>query len=219
MAETDSADGPISRIGGAFVIAGASGYGCELVVACRSVGREPVCLLDDGSPDPARIAATGAELRGKIDEAGTWASSFLVGIGYPEPRTAVTARLLAMGLDPAPCVIHPSAVLMGADPVPDGTVVFPNATVSRGARLGAHVLVNYNATVGHDTVVGDFTTISPGAQIGGECEVGRGVLIGSGAVILQDVRIGDRAKVGSGAVVTRDVLADELVLGVPARPR
>jgi sugar O-acyltransferase (sialic acid O-acetyltransferase NeuD family) len=219
MSESDPANGSNAPRTGQFVIAGASGYGCELVVACRAVGREPVCLLDDGQPDQARIAATGIELRGKIDEAGAWGWNFLVGIGYPEPRTGVTERLLALGLQPSAPVVHPSAVLMGAEPVPDGTVVFPNVTVSRGARLGAHVLVNYNATVGHDTVVGDFTTVSPGAQIGGECRIGAGVLIGSGAVVLQDVQIGDRAKVGSGAVVTRDVLADELVLGVPARPR
>lgn len=202
-----------------FVIAGASGYACELVVACRIAGREPVCLLDDAEPDPARIAETGIELRGTVDEAGTWAQEFLVGIGYPEPRTAVTERLLGLGLAPSRAVVHPSAVLMGVGDVPAGTVVFPNVTVSRGAVLGAHVLINYNATVGHDTSVGDFTTVSPGAQIGGECRVGRGVLIGSGAVVLQGVQLGDESIVGSGAVVTRDVKPGELVVGIPARSR
>ncbi len=203
----------------AFVVAGAGGYACELVVACRTVGRQPVCLLDDGHPDQARIAATGMELRGTVDEAAHWAPMFLVGIGYPEPRQAVTERLLRLGLMPAAAVVHPAATLMGADPVPAGTVVFPHSTVSRGVSLGAHVLINYNTTVGHDATIGHYTTISPGAQIGGECEIGRGVLVGSGAVVLQGVRIGDGAIVGSGSVVTKDVKSGELVIGVPARPR
>lgn len=205
--------------GDSFVIVGAGGYACELVVACRVVGREPLCVLDDGHPDTDRIDATGIELAGTVDQAADLASRFLVGIGYPEPRRSVTERLLAGGLSPAAAVVHPSAVLLGAVEPHDGTVVFPNCTVSRGAVLGGHVLVNYNATVGHDTVVGEYATISPGAQIGGECRIGRAVLIGSGAVVLQGIRIGDGAVVGSGAVVTRDVEAGQLVTGVPARPR
>ena len=210
---------PISADDHSFLIAGAGGYACELVVACRSVGREPQCVLDDGHPDLDRIRATDIELRGSVDEAALFASRFLVGIGYPEPRRAVTGRLLALALIPAEGVVHPSAVLMGAAPVPAGTVVFPNATVSRGARLGEHVLINYGATVGHDTVVGDYTTVSPGAQIGGECMIGAAVLVGSGAVVLQGVSVGDGAVIGSGAVVTRPVDAGQLVTGVPARPR
>lgn len=202
-----------------FVIAGAGGYGCELAEACRAVGREPVCFLDDGAPDRARLASVGLELGGGLDAGPHWAQAFLVGIGYPRPREAVTRKLLALGLSPAAAVVHPSAVLMKAAPVPDGTVVFPNATVSRGAALGAHVLVNYNATVGHDTTVGDFSTVGPGAQIGGECRLGRGVLIGSGAVVLQNLVVGDGAIIGSGAVVTTNVDAGATVTGVPGRPR
>lgn len=202
-----------------FVIAGASGYACELVIACRAVNRSPICLLDDGKPDLARIADTDIHLEGTVDDAASFATSFLVGIGYPEPRRAVTNRLLAAGLSAADAVVHPSAVLMGVDALPSGTVVFPNATISRGAVIGSHVLVNYNATVGHDTTVGEGTTISPGAQIGGECHIGQDVLIGSGAVILQGIRLGNGAQVGSGAVVTKDVASGDLVVGVPAKKR
>lgn len=202
-----------------FVIAGASGYACELVIACRAVGRSPFCLLDDGSPDLDRIADTDIALEGTVDDAASFASEFLVGIGYPEPRRAVTDRLLRAGLTPAGAIVHPSAVLMGVATPPPGTVVFPNTTVSRGAVIGSHVLLNYNSTVGHDTTIEDGTTISPGAQIGGECHIGRDVLVGSGAVILQGVRLGDGAKVGSGAVVTKDVDPGALVVGIPARER
>jgi len=214
---TNSSETPATET--PFVIAGASGYACELVIACRTIGRWPICVLDDGQPDPARIKATDIELRGTVDDAPTLADRFLVGIGYPEPRTAVTKRLLAAGMDAIDAVCHPSAVLMGAEPLGVGTVIFPNATISRGARIGAHALINYNATVGHDTTVEDFTTISPGAQVGGECSIGSGVLVGSGAVILQGVRIGDGSIVGSGAVVVGDVEPGDLVVGVPAKSR
>jgi sugar O-acyltransferase (sialic acid O-acetyltransferase NeuD family) len=190
-----------------------------LVVACREDGRDPLCVLDDGTPDPVRPADTGIGLGGAIDDARGLAPAFLVGVGFPRPRRAVTVRLLDQGLVPVPPLVHASAVLLGTVGVGAGTVVFPNATISRGARLGAHVLVNYNATVGHDTTLGDYTTISPGAQVGGECEIGTGVLVGSGAVILQGLRIGDGAQVGSGAVVLEDVEAGVTVTGIPAKAR
>lgn len=202
-----------------FVIAGAGGYACELVSLVRLLGHEPVCLLDDGQPDPVRIADTAVELGGTVDDAHRVADRYVVGIGYPQPRLAVAARLDAQGLEPVDALVHPAAVLMGAAPLAAGTVVFPNSTVSRGAVLGRHVLVNYNASVGHDTTVGDGTTISPGAQVGGQCAIGSQVLVGSGAIVLQDRAIGDGAVIGSGAVVTRDVDDGQTVTGVPAHPR
>jgi sugar O-acyltransferase (sialic acid O-acetyltransferase NeuD family) len=199
-----------------FVVAGGGGYGCEVVAVARTVGLTPVGVVDDGEPDADRLAAEGVTLLGPVAEAGAHATHYLVGIGYPAPRAAVAARLDELGLEPLTALVHPTAALLGTPVLGAGTVVLPNATISRGVSLGPHTLVNYNATVGHDTAVSAGTTIGPGAQVGGECRIGVGVLVGSGAVILQGRSVGDGAVIGSGAVVTRDVPAGVTVVGVPA---
>lgn len=50
-------------------------------------------------------------------------------------------------------------------------------------------------------------------------KVEQGASLGAGAVILPGITIGSFAMVAAGSVVTRSVLAHQLVLGNPARPR
>lgn len=200
-----------------MIIVGAGGYGCELAAVARDAGHEVTGFVDDGEPDAARLRAIGLSLLGPVAEAARHGTMFVVGVGYPSPRRALADQLEAAGLRPAAPIVHPSAVLLGTVGLEPGCVVMPNSTVSNGARLAAHVLVNYQASVGHDTIVGSATTVGPNVAVGGTCRIGAEVLVGSGAVILQELSVGERAVIGSGAAVTIDVPPGMRALGVPAK--
>lgn len=99
-----------------------------------------------------------------------------------------------------------------------GTVVFPQATVSKSAKLGEHVHVLYGAVVSHGCQVGDFVTICSNAVLGGEVIVESGVFIGAGAVVRHGgITIGRGATIGMGAVVVDDVPPNTKVVGNPAK--
>ncbi len=201
-----------------MIIAGAGGFGREVISLLIGQGRTVTGVVDDGSPDVELLEALDVTLLGRIDDAANHGDEFVAAIGYPQPRSAVAQRLEALGLHPCQAVVHASAVQLPMVELGAGTVVMPNTTISTNTRVGRHGLINYNASIGHDCVLGEVVTIGPNAAIGGGCRIGDRVLVGSGAVILQGISIGDGAIIGSGAVVIADVAAGAAVVGVPARP-
>ncbi len=116
-------------------------------------------------------------------------------------------------------VVHPAASVSPSAELAPGVFVGPGAVVHTGARVGAHAIVNSGAIVEHDVVIGEGAHVSPAAALGGAASVGAWATIGLGARVRDHVSVGPRAFVGMGAVVVGPVPADEVVMGVPARPR
>jgi sugar O-acyltransferase (sialic acid O-acetyltransferase NeuD family) len=196
-----------------LILIGAGGHAsdvCELAIRC---GITPAGALADAAPDRDRLGPRGVPLLGDIEALPT-AGAFTFGIGYPEPRRRVAARLPDRGHAP---LIDPTAAVSATAELDAGVQVFWQAGVSPLAVLGPHVLVSYGATVGHDSAIGAFSCVMPGARISGDVSIGASALVGSGAVILQGLTVGEGAVIGAGAVVTTDVAAGETVRGVPAR--
>ncbi len=117
------------------------------------------------------------------------------------------------------------------------SVIHPMATVSRHATLGPAVqisagaiiqpcsvigkgtIVNTSAVIEHDAKIGPWCHLAPGVVVCGDTEIGEEGLIGTGAVLRHGLRLGPRVTVGAGAAVISDFAADEIVIGVPARPK
>jgi bifunctional UDP-N-acetylglucosamine pyrophosphorylase/glucosamine-1-phosphate N-acetyltransferase len=77
-----------------------------------------------------------------------------------------------------------------------------------------------NATIGPDVNIGAGTiTCNYDGARKHKTEIGEGTFIGSDTMLVAPVKIGAHAKTGAGSVVTHDVADNELVYGVPARPK
>jgi sugar O-acyltransferase (sialic acid O-acetyltransferase NeuD family) len=124
------------------------------------------------------------------------------------------ARALGLGFV---ALAHPSAVVFPSASVSEGAILGASVVVGAGARIGAHAILNRGCLIGHHVRVGDYTTLGPGCNVGGLASVGSGCEIGMGAIVIDRVRIEDGASAGAGALVNRDVAVGVRVVGAPAR--
>jgi bifunctional UDP-N-acetylglucosamine pyrophosphorylase/glucosamine-1-phosphate N-acetyltransferase len=77
-----------------------------------------------------------------------------------------------------------------------------NATIGANVNIGAGTITcNYDGQRKHPTTIGDNT------------------FIGSDTMLVAPVNVGHDARTGAGSVVTHDVADNELVYGVPAKPK
>lgn len=174
-------------------------------------------VVDDGEPDPARLAAFGTRHLGpvaRLEDLGTDVA-FVLGIGTPAVRERIGAVVTRA---PSPALVHPSvAASRRRVELGEGVVVCAQAAIQNHVTVGRHVHLNQGCTIGHDVTIGDYSVISPLVAVSGNVTIGRAVLIGAGASVLPGVTIGAGARVGAGAAVVRDVPAGATVVGVPAR--
>ena len=110
------------------------------------------------------------------------------------------------------------------------------AYLSQGVHIGNFAEVK-NSRLGHGSKQGHFSylgdaTIGADVNIGAgtitcnfdgvnkfPTEIGDGTFIGSDTMIVAPIKIGQNARTGAGSVVTHDVGDNELVYGVPAKPK
>lgn len=210
-----------------IIVIGAGGFGREtldVIEAINAVTRDPVWdvigVVDDGPAEIQieRLRDREIRLLGGIDANrelfdGTY---YVVGIGAPDVRASLAAKVEAWGAKPA-TLVHPSAVVGTRVVLAAGTVVCGGAQISTNVRLGRHAHVNPGAIIGHDSDLADFVSVNPGATISGEVSVRSRSLIGARATILQGLEIGSETIIGAAACVTRSVPSGVTVVGVPAR--
>ena len=188
------------------VVVGAGGFGREVAWIASLAGIEVVGFCDD-APDKAEGVYGGLPLLGSVEKAvralpgGT---RFHVAVGRNEARRSLTARAIAVGLEPV-SVIAPTAVIAPGVQIGAGSFVGANAVLSVGVRVGQGVIVNHLASIGHDVSIGDFAQICPCAGLSGGVTVGEEALLGTNASVVPLKRIGNKAVVGIGAIALRDV--------------
>ena len=202
-------------------IYGASGFGREVAQLALQCGHHVAAFVDDnydqyphGIHDLPVLSPADA-----LD--GADLNTFVVAIGNPQSRRAVTEYLLGSGLE-LPPLIHPSVIVGAHVEIGEGSIICAGCILTTDIRIGRGVILNLACTVGHDTVLGDYVSampavnISGGVEIGGETYLGTNVCIRNGQPGAALV-VGARATIGMGAVVVKPVPDDVTVAGNPAK--
>lgn len=122
--------------------------------------------------------------------------------------------------------IEPGAIIRNNVIFGKDAVVLMGAVINCGVSIGNKTMIDMNAVIGSGAIIGQRCHIGAGAVVAGimepqaikPVEISDDVFIGANAVILEGIKIGKGAVIGAGAVVTKDVLANQTVVGVPAKP-
>jgi sugar O-acyltransferase (sialic acid O-acetyltransferase NeuD family) len=201
---------------------GAGGHAKVLIDILRLNGSEIVGLTDR-DPKLWGTHVSGVPVLGddsvlpklKGEVAGAFIG--IGGSGDNNPRRRLFEHATKLGFTLVN-VIHPSSVMAGDATLGRASVVMAGAIINANARIGDDVIINTGAIVEHDCMIGHHVHIATGACLAGAVNVHDSAHIGVGASIRQCITIGEGAVVGAGAVVVRDVIANSIVVGVPARP-
>lgn len=200
------------------LIAGAGGFGREILAWCRAdpdFGRtwRVVGFLDDATPKVATPLPVVGSIADYVPQAN---QSILVALGSPSSKRAVVAALTARGAR-FRTFIHPT-VILGADvEIGTGSILCPHVVLTVNVWVGAFVTINVASSIGHDARIGDYTTLSGHCDVTGFATLGSGVLLGSHAAVTPGRNVGDNAVIGAGAVVFTHVPAGVTVIGNPAK--
>lgn len=131
------------------------------------------------------------------------------------PRRKLLEKYREMGVRFG-SVIAPNAVVTRNATVGDGCAILQNAIINR-AHLGENVVVNTGAIVEHDCTVGDNTFIGPGAVIGGAVKIGRDCFVGLGSRLKNGITLADGVSVGMGTVITESLREPGIYFGNPLK--
>ena len=205
-----------------IVIIGASGFGREVAwIVERINGVKPsfeILGFCDDAEDKRHGLCGVYPLLGSVEAAAVkfLGTGFFCAVGNNRARQSLTARALAVGLEPV-ALVDPTAVVAPDVVLGPGSYIGVGSVVSVSSRLGNGVLVNHHVTVGHDVALGDFAQLCPGVRISGGCMLGEGVLMGSNACTIPCVKVGAWATVGAGSVAMRDVADGAILMRVVTR--
>lgn len=203
---------PIER----FFLIGAGGH--SLVVLDALQQSKPTAEIRILDQSPKRV---GQKLLDVTVEAFDLAMNvadahFHVCIGNNIVRGRLFNTLKGAGGTPR-TIVHPDATIARTARVGAGTFAAARSIVAPAAEVGEGVIINHGAVIDHECVVGRFCHLAPGVTLAGAVKIGDSVLVGAGANILYGISIGDGATIGAGAVVTVDVPSGMTYAGVPAR--
>lgn len=204
-----------------LIVAGGGAFARELInwaddVADAGLGPRVTGFLD-ASADA--LASFGYDLPwlGDIDAyQPADGDAVLIGIGDPQGKASVVARLAARGARFA-SLRHPSAVVARRAVLGTGVVICPHAVLSADCRIGDFAAINILSSVGHDVTLGAYATLSAHVDLTGHVVVGERVFFGSGARVLPRVTVGQDARIGAGAVVMRKVPDGATMYAAPAK--
>lgn len=101
-------------------------------------------------------------------------------------------------------IIHPTAVIASTTTVGNGSVFFPQVTVSVDSKLGSFGLYYIHSIICNDCIIGDYVSIMSGASISEHVEIGDECFLASGACVYPHKKLGKCSEVAVEATVEKD---------------
>lgn len=114
-------------------------------------------------------------------------------------------------------LIHPQATVSRRARIGHGSFVGPHATVMPNATVGAHCSLRVSCNVDHDCVVEDYCFMGPNSTLAGRVTLREGAHIGANACVRERLEIGAHCVIGMGSVVLHCIPPFSIAYGNPAR--
>lgn len=194
-----------------LVIIGAGGHGRVCAEIAELNGYSEIIFLDDRSVDGVEISGKTSDFLSYLPD-----SDFFVAIGNNKLRQVFFEKMLSANGNLV-SLIHPNCTVSKTARIGIGSVVMAGVVVNAGAVVGKGVILNTCSSVDHDCRVEDYSHISVGAHLAGTVTIGKGAFIGAGAVVSNNLSVISGCIVGAASAVIHDLNKIGTYVGVPAR--
>ena len=202
-----------------LIIVGAGGFGLEIAAYAEDMARAGTAsfTLKGFLDDSRTIGEYHADypLLGGTDEAIDPEALYILAIGQPEHRLALSRKMVDRGAV-FTRIIHPLCYIASSAKIGAGSIIAPFAFVGPQAVLGRHCVLNVHSCAGHETRMGDGSVLSPHSGLHGRSVTGLGVFLGSNAYVTSGIEIGDHARLAAGAIAYSMIPPKATALGNPA---
>ncbi|CAM4283869.1 MULTISPECIES: acetyltransferase [Pseudoalteromonas] len=201
-----------------IIVIGGGGFAKEVVWLAHDCNRKVRGVLDDNTFTHG-ADVQGAIVLGSVDSWVDYTSDceFVIAIGNPRTRKAVSDKMQLLGKPNFATLIHPSARYSNTVSFGQGSIICAGSILTADITLGAHNILNLNVTVGHECKFGDFITVAPMAAISGNVILDDLVEIGTGATIRQGLNLQKGSMLGMGGVLTKNIPERTIFAGNPAK--
>ena len=99
-------------------------------------------------------------------------------------QTPTTPRFDEKPLPPA--WLHPTAIVEPGCAIGNGTAVWDNVHIRRGARIGRKCIVGEKTYIAYDVVIGDLVKLNASVYICAQVEIEDGVMVAAHTVFTND---------------------------------
>ncbi|WP_374088709.1 acetyltransferase [Methylomicrobium lacus] len=210
---------PIKR----YILWGSSGHAKVLAELITLLGGNVVALFDN-NPEaesvlpnvPLFVGLKGFLRWRELNRGETVAGLAAIGGGRGKDRLDIH-KLFKQHDVTLGTLVHPDATVSRSSILGAGSQIMAQSVVAADTRLGEGCIINHGANVDHECLLGDGIHLAPAATLCGCITLGNNVFIGAGAVVLPKLTIGHDTIVAAGAVVTRSLPAGVVAVGNPAR--
>jgi len=176
-------------------------------------------ILDDNE-DLKNKFLDGIPIIGTLDKAKQYDGyRFVFGIGSFKTRFQRKEILKRIGLPPERFItlIHPDASIDKSARIGFGAIIHPGVTICHDAVLEDFTITTFNVTIGPHAIIKKYAMVTTATIVLSDSTIGESAFIGVNSVIGENIEIGSSAAVVMGSVVFRNIPSGSIVQGNPAK--
>ena len=102
-------------------------------------------------------------------------------------------------------IIHPTAVIAPESCIGDGSIVFPQVTVSVDTVIGKHVLLYIHSIICNDCKIEDYASVMSGVSVAEHVTIGERSYLSAGCDVYPHIKIGDGCRIAVGSNIDKDI--------------
>lgn len=207
-----------------MVILGASGHAVEILdILIKNPFYDSVlCFFDNITNDKSEILFNNFALiktKQQLEEKFKENPDFVIGVGNPAVRRKLIELANRHGGELQSVISHNAIIGDYNVIIERGNNIMHYVMISNNCHIKEGCLINARTSIHHDCNIGAYTEVGPNCTITGNVTIGSDCVIGAGAVLLPGINVGNKCVIGAGAVVTKDVGDNQIVVGIPAKPK